>query len=299
MVYSDLTARVPHTEILAATVEAVRAWLVTKPDAAELDEHLPACELALAAYVKNQDAQLSALLADGVARLNASDAAACSLDTLTARLQLNLHLWQVTRNALYADAARALTQTANARFDETNGMFCADAADTRLFLTDANARMADAFYAAWHALNIEELRPRAGSVLGQVSDVYEPGQGLYQTVILPDGPRSDTRTLAAYTAAIQMFLTALETTGRGTYLARAQILANFVLARDLANARQTGFDERALCADALTRLFQLSRADVYQTAADVLLRQSDDVPDGIAGARFALALERAFESVMG
>jgi hypothetical protein len=287
----------PDAKIFARTSGHVRQWLETKPHAQVLAAHAPALELALAAHVKNQDPVLLALVQDAVSRVNAELALEnMALDALASWITLNVHLFQFTHAAPYQDAARRLTQHGVTRFDETHGMFHADASDeANVFCAGANARMAEAFYLAWRVLDDQTLRPPAGDVLGQVGDAFTVGEGLYERVHLPDGVRSDPRNMATYAAAMQMFLTATETTGRGTYLGRARILADFVLAKGLAEMNHLAFDARARLADALTRLFQFTHADVYQEAADALLRETTDVPPGIDAANFALAVEHAVD----
>jgi uncharacterized protein YyaL (SSP411 family) len=287
----------PDAKIFARTTGHVRQWLETKPNAHEIAAHVPALELALAAHVKNQDPSLLALVRDAVARARAELALEnMALDALASWITLNTQLFQFTRATQDQDAARRWTKHGAARFDETRGMFRTDARDeANVFCTDANARMAEAFYLAWRVLDDQTLRPLAGEVLGQVSDAFTVGEGLPARVHLPDGVRSDTRNAATYAAALQMFLTATETTGRGTYVSRARILADFVLAKGLAETNRLAFDTRAQMADALTRLFQFTHADAYQEAADALLRETEDVPSDIDAAHFALAVEHAVD----
>src|SRR5206468_265258 len=99
-------------------------------------------------------------------------------------------------------------RSANARWDEPNAFFKTDAADTaNVFYTDANARLGEAFYLAWRALDDPTLRPKAGEVLGRVSDLFDARAGLYQRQDLSDGAMSEPAWLVAYSAAMQLFVT--------------------------------------------------------------------------------------------
>ena len=282
-------------KIFAQTAGAVRAWLETQPRVQEILARTTALELALAAHVKKNDAALFALVQDANARAeNETQPDAYALETLAARLRLNLDLFAVTRAEHYRDAARKLTAHAAARFDDELGMFRENApANADAFYADANAYMAEALYRAWRVLDDETLRPMPANVLGQVGSAFAPHEGLYQHVALSDETRDNTRHVPAYAAAMQMFLTTTETTGRGTYIIRARILADFVLARDMANAAHTAFDTRAQLADAFTRLYQFTHNDAYQNAAGALLQNTTDVPHNADAARFALAVEHA------
>lgn len=281
-------------KIFAATLKRVRAWLESRPDVQALVMHTDALELALAAQVKNPDAKSFALVQEAVTRVNQTDSQNSALDALTNAIILNLQLFQFTRNTQYKTAAQQWAALAVSRFDETLGLFRADALDApNVFWVDANARLANAFYLAWRVLDEQSLRPIAGEILGQVSAAFAAGEGLYQRVELPDGARSDTKHIPAYAEAMQMFLTAMETTGRGTYVSRAQIVADFLLKSGLTDTHSLSFHKRALLADALTRLFQFTHTDAYRGAADALLRDTSDVPSSIDAAQFALAVEHA------
>lgn len=292
---SVLTARaLPASDLEAAILNAVRAWLKTNPDASALAAQLPALELAFTSHVKQHDAELWAMLQNAMTRLNDTPMSEHgAVENLAARLDLNVRLWQFSQSDVYLDAARRLTKQAIAQFDTDREMFHAAAPDNApVFCTDANARMAEALYRAWRALDDAVARSIAGTLLGTVSDAFVAGEGLYQCVELPDGARTDTRHIPAYANAIQMFLTATETTGRGTYVSRASILADFIVAQAWASAAQLRFDERALFADALARLNLFVSADAYQNAPDDLLSKTSDVPVTPDAASFVLAIER-------
>lgn len=281
----------------AAIENAAREWLAEVPAAAELTAHVPALELVFTAYVKNHDGGLWKLLQKSIARANdRSVPETMALENLATLTDLNLRVWQFTDAEAYGEAARRLTQVATARFDAERDMFHARVSDAiNLFIVDANARMAQTLYRAWRALDDAGARAIAGTVLGVVSDAFIPGEGLYQRVEMPDGARSDPRHPAAYANAVQMFLTATETTGRGTYVSRAGILADFLLAQSWANAAQQPFDQRAALADAYARLYSFTHADAYRNAAHALLRETRDVPAGVNAASFALAMEEVSE----
>lgn len=283
------------TKIFGATVEAVREWLNAKPNAGELVSNLPALELALAAHIKNHEQELFTLTRDAMQRVNAGIALEnISLEILAALIVLNLHLFQISRDANFQDAAQRLTAQGIARFDTMRGFFRTPASDDEnAFYTDANAQLADAFYFAWRVLDQELPRPIAGEVLGHVGDVFETSVGLYQRSIFSDGLRAETRHLPAYAAAMQMFMTASEMTARGTYTTRARILGDYALANFLEDAARTPFTQRAQFAEALTRLLQFTNEDAYRHAAHTLLSETADVPHGIGAANFALAVEHA------
>lgn len=212
-----------------------------------------ALELALASHVKNHDTEALAYTAAGVERLNASaKLAELANETLATLVVLNLHVFQVRHDTRFEAAARRLIETANTRWNDELRFFQVNTQRSNVFWTAANAKLGEAFYAAWRVLEEQTLRPKAGEILGHVSDLFDPETGLCQYVELPDGQKGDTKQLAAYTAAIQMFLTASETTGRGTYIARACIAANFAL--DKLDVESAPPNERTALADALVRL---------------------------------------------
>lgn len=283
----------PNVDLALAVTNAARAWLSAEPDAATLATHVAALELVWTAQRETQDAALWSALASAMTRVNdAPDAARVALQDAAALLDLNIQLWQFTQAEAYRAAARRWTDLALARFDAVRGLFPANAsAEANVFYVDVNARMAEALYHAWRALDEPQARSIAGELLGQVSDAFVVGKGLYQRFEMPDGARSETRHLAAYTNALQMFLTAMETTGRGAYLSRASILADFVLAQEWASAAGLDFAERAQLAAALTRLFKFTKTSAYATATRALLSQTADVPSSVAAAAFALALK--------
>lgn len=284
------------------TVSSVRSWLTTIANEDGLansrtglvSTELPAFEFALAAYVKNHDADLLELTCAAAVRLNAS----AKLDelaneTLAEWIALNLHLFQVSRDARFEEEARRGIETANSRWDETLKFFKVSVRNTaNVFWTLSNARLGEAFYVAWRVLNDPSVRDKAGEVLGRVSEGFEPGEGLYQRVELPGGVKSEAKQLGAYAAAMQMFLTASETTGRRTYMARAWMVADCAL--DTLDLQSASSNECAAFADALVRLEQFSGESRFGERARNMLENavSQARPDA-SNVSLTLAFEHA------
>jgi uncharacterized protein YyaL (SSP411 family) len=298
----DLTAPV-HDDATALdgafipnTVKEVRAWLAGAPAAEDVIIHLPALELALAEYVKNQEAELRDLIVATLERAGRGiELDVLAPDALADWILLNLRDARlVPLRAAQANAERAL-ERANARYDEERGFFRTDLSDPAPILyTDINARLADAFYFAWRILDDEGLRRRAGAALVQVSDAFEAGTGLFWRIELTGGARTEPDHLASYAGAIQMFLTAAETTGRGTYLARAMILADFALERFTLDMVRRTAGEQIAFANALVRLEQFLSGGKYGLAAQAILKALAPIVDtGVDAAAFALAVEQA------
>lgn len=283
-----------HPEWTRALVQVAREWLAAQPDAAALAAHTPALELLFVAQRPSPDATSRDSLGMALARLNRDlDLPTLALTTLAALIDLNLRARHLTQTITYLDAARRLTAYALTRFDAEFSMFHADAADApQRFQVDVNARMADTLYRAGRALEDATPSAIAGALLVNVSDAFVAGEGLYQFVVLPNGARGDAQNAAAYANAIQMFLTAGEITGRGTYSIRARVLADFILTQTWADARALTLTQRALLADALTRLYVSARVEAYQNAARGWLSDARGASLELADAPFALALER-------
>lgn len=283
------------SNLRAAIENAAREWLAAGPGAAELAAHVPALHLAFEAYINNRDAGLWNLLQASIARVNETlDPGTMPLEHLAALTGLNLRVWQVTDAGAYRDAASRLTLEMIARFDNEREMFHPNATDApSLFCVSENARVAEVLYRAWRALDAAGARPVAGTVLGNVSDAFVPGEGLYQHVEMPGGARSDAQSAPAYANAVRMFLTATQTTGRGTYVSRASILADFILAQAWADPSQLAFDERAALADAYARLYSFTHAEAYRDRAYGMLRETGDVPLSVNAASYALAMEHS------
>lgn len=291
-----LATRAPLDSNLRVVIEnAAREWLAGGPGAADLAAHVPALHLAFETYINNRDAGLWNLLQESIARMNETlDPGTMPLEHLAELTELNLRVWQVTDAGAYREAASRLTLEMIARFDNEREMFHPNASDApSLFCVSENARAAEVLYRAWRALDAAGARPIAGTVLGNVSDAFVPGEGLYQRVEMPGGARSDRQYVRAYANAVQMFLTATQTTGRGTYVSRAGILADFILAQAWADPAQLAFDERAALADAYARLYSFTHADAYRDGAFGLLRETGDVPVSLNAASYALAMERS------
>lgn len=230
-----------------------------------LDE-LRALELALATDVKNHESDGLARTAAAVERLNESaKPAELANETLAALVVLNLHVFQVRHDTRFEAAARRVIETANTRWNDELRFFQVSTQRSNVFWTAANAKLGEALYAAWRVLEEQTLRPKAGEILGHVSDLFALDTGLCQYAELPDGATGDTKQLDAYAAAIQMFLTASETTGRGTYIARACIAANFAL--DRLDVESAPPNERTALADALVRLERLTGEGRYGARA--------------------------------
>ncbi len=275
----------------AETVARVCVWLESQPDTQSLLNHLPALELALAAHVKNHDTELLTLTTRALERINAdANFEVVTNEMLAAIILLNLRVFQVNHDAKFQDAAQGTTRVATRRFDDKLDFFKTDT--SQVFYTDANARLGEAFYFAWRVLDDQTLRPMAGAILGQVGDLFDGNAGLYQHAELPDGARSETQSLGAYTAALQMFLTASETTARRTYMPRASILADFALAN--LNIETALWIERAKFADALLRLEQFTNDLRYRdTAREILKNALGEGEPNITAAPLALAVEHA------
>jgi uncharacterized protein YyaL (SSP411 family) len=157
--------------------------------------------------------------------------------------------------------------------------------------------LGEAFYFVWRVLDDQELRPIAGEVLGHVSRMFDPNAGLYADEETPAGDPEETRRLGTCAAAMQLFLTANETTGRRTYMSRATILADHVsqnLDMGQAISAQRAAAERAAYADALVRLEQFcGEAKHGRTAREILKKDLQNAVPGIEAAPLALAVEHA------
>lgn len=291
---SNLAARELESfgeKLVQDTLSTVRAWLQSNPDRATLLNQLPALELALAAHVKNHDTELVALTLVALERVNTN----ASLDSLSnsdlaALIFLNLRAWQLTHDARFENAARRAIELAKTRWDEENAFFKTSATETtNVFYTDANAQLGEAFYFAWRALEDQTLRPNAGDVLGQVSRVFDPNVSLYAADELPTSV--EWNTLGTRAAAMQLFLSASETTGRRTYMTRACIIADDALKN--LDTRGT-LDERAKFADALLRLERFTTITQYRdTAREILKNAAAEIEPSVDAATLALAIEHA------
>ncbi len=272
-------------------VAVVRAWLASNLSDDDILNHLPALELALAAHVKNHDTALLALTLAALERVN-TNALLDSLSNtdLAALVFLNLRVFQLTQDAQFENAARRVIELAKTRWDEENAFFKTSATDTtNVFYTDANAQLGQVFYFAWRALDDQTLRPLAGEVLGQVSRVFDPNASLYATDELMTS--AEWNTLGTRAAAMQLFLTASETTGRRTYMTRACILADDTL-KDLEMSGTR--DERAKFADALLRLEQFTNITRERdTAREMLKNAAAEIEPNVDAATLALGLEHA------
>lgn len=276
--------------LVRETLALVRAWLTARPDAETLLNHLPALELALAAHVKNHDTKLLSLVTSALERVNTNAAHETGANTILAEfILLNLRVFQLTRDAQFQNAAQRALDVAKARWDEERAWFKPSATDaTNVFYADANAQLGQAFYFAWRALEDQTLRPIAGEVLGQMSSVFDPNAALYATDELPS---EDINTLGVRAAAMQLFLTASETTGRRTYMTRASILAEDAVKNLDLNGT---LDERAKFADALLRLEQFAGiARARDTAREILKQAAAQTHANVDAAALALAVEHA------
>ncbi len=278
---------------IISSVEQVRLWLRSNPDSAALLANLPGLELALAAHVNNQDTELRDLAARTAQRLySVLEPETLSTDILAALIPLYLRLFQGLGGDAFRDAARQLAQHAQTRYDDEHEIFRAENTFSPLVVTDANARLTDAFYFAWRVLDDAALRAQAGQVLSQVSALFEPNEGLYQFADWFTGTRTEPRRPATFAAAIQMLLTASETTARATYLSRALILAAFALDQLQSEIKTAPPAARIQFAQALTRLAQFADNPVYGDASRDILAALD-VRAAPQSADYALALEHA------
>lgn len=283
-----------NTEIVRETVERVRKWLKEKSPTESLLDHLPALELALAAHVKNHDTELLSLVTRALDTIHAQAPLEKSSNAvLAAYILLNLRVIQVNRATRFQHFAHHAIEITNTRWDDKNAFFKTSVTDTaNVFYADANARLGEAFYFAWRVFDEQPLRSKAGEILGQVSAMFDPNGGLYQRVELPDGAPGDSKYLAAYSAAVQMFLTASETTGRATYIPRAMIVAEYALSN--LDTEDAPFDERARFADALLRLEQFTSIARYRdTAREILTNALAQIRAAVDASSISLAVEHA------
>jgi len=279
----------------AETTAQVREWLGTNPPANELLANLPAVELALAESINNRNKAWFVQAQTSAQQLNGSvDLTTVSSIDLAALLRLNLHLIELDAGNEFGQAANVIIQEAKARFDEVGEYWRSSAGEaSQTFLTDANAALAESFYLGWRVLDDQTLRPLAGAGLGQVSDAFVPGEGLYQQRDLTEETNAEPNHLGAYTAAVQMFLTATETTGRGTYLSRAQITAQFALHHLEREMGKADALHPIAFAEALIRLARFCSQGDYAAIAAALLAPLQHQMPGIRGAAYALALEHS------
>lgn len=283
--------------IFAGTVAAVTKWLAGSPKTDELIEHLPALELAFAGYIKNHDSELIDLAAEALDRVR-TQADLDGLDNATLAGLIRLDLSAAELGTRTTRVAGPLCEIGSARWDTELEYFRADATpialeiDPHIAYIGANAKLGEAFYLAWRALDEQHLRQIAGDVLGLVSGAFDTEAGLYQCVEKPDGARRETQNLGTYAAAMQMFMTAAETTARRTYMPRAIILADFAAAHLEIERQPT--DARIEFARALLRLEQFSGEEGYgRTAQKILSKATEGQSSGIELANAALAIEEA------
>jgi len=278
--------------LIQDTLRQVEAWLRSHPTLLSLYANLPALELALAAHLKNQDTELFALVRDAIQRLNQYlEPSQLPLEGLAGLILLNLRADQRARAAEFQPAAQRLLAEGLARFDsQLEYLRASTLDDSQVFHVEGNAKLGEAFYFAWRVLDDQALRPPAGDVLGQVSTRFDPSFRLYRDELPPTND-DETRRLGIIAAAIQLFLTASETTGRATYIIRACFLADSLVRKeDMAAA--SWLDHAAL-ARALTRLEQFTSKPEYRRAAHDILTaiREFNSPQGIDAALYALAVQ--------
>lgn len=250
-------------------------WLETNPALDALVTHLPALELVTAHITKLEPSSVT-FLAEALARVNASAyLEIVANETLAALILTNARFWQQTQHAQWESNAQRALERANRRWDDANAFFKTSATDdTNVFCTDANAYLGEAFFFAWRAFKDDTLRRKAGEILGHISALFDSNLGLSQRVELPDGAPNDTKQLSAYRAAMQMFLTACETTGRPTYATRACIVADYAV-EHFDEMRGDAF-EKFFFAGALARLGQFFPELEYAAFAQTLLETLDN-----------------------
>lgn len=276
--------------VAAQTLE----WL-SQPqlDCDQLFTNLPALELALAASVKFRDVRYLngvraalAQCAENVERVKDANQAA-------QLLTLALHAYQLTGEDQYRNLAERGTHHIMAAFYNKEPSYFYNRSNARdaIFYSDANAWLGEGFYNAWRVLGDQELRAIAGDALGLVCDLFETGGGLRHRRAMPEGTPDGAAPLSDYASAIQLCLTAAETTARRTYLSRAMILAEDALAH--AEALVSHVEDEIAFADALTRLHQFTGDEKYHDAAGARLEQYAQSyrERGIDAAAYALAVE--------
>jgi uncharacterized protein YyaL (SSP411 family) len=125
-----------------------------------------------------------------------------------------------------------------------------------------------------------------------MSATYDANAAFYTDENLPVSLPGEREELGTCAAAMQLFMTACETTGRRTYLTRASIVVDFA-ERNGAVASASGA-ERAAYADALLRLEQFSGNGEYgQTARQILQLERTGTTPLFNTARLALAVTHA------
>lgn len=270
---SDEGLTAPDSTFLDETVGQVRVWLGETSTATDLIKQLPALELALAAYVKNHDTELLALVSGALERIS-SDTEFETVEnvTLAGLIGLQLRMFLLTDEGSVKDAAEQTITVAKARFDEQEGFFKVRAADTsKRFDAQANALLGEVFYFAWRVLDDQTLRPIAGEMLGQVSAFFDPAPRFTDAepsdIVTNERERQE---LAVIAAAMQLFMTAGETTGRRSYLPRAAIVADAAL--ENLKAMHGDAAAQADFASALVRLTQFTGEAHYSGAARSVLQ---------------------------
>lgn len=262
------------TRFVGETVAKIRSRLATDPGGEQVIQNLPALELMLAAHVKKHDSELLRLTTAALERANDSTSPGeVSNATLAELIFLNLRVCLLTRDTKFREHAQRAIATANTRWNEELAFFEPRAASgSKVFYTDANAGLGEAFYFAWRVLDEPSLRPKAGEILGQVSQMFVAEAGLGQCIELPEGAPKERNHLAAYASAIQMFLTASETMARRTYVARGCILAEYGLTHALHE--NAPLAARARFADALLRLEQFTSIRKYRSTAREIVQDA-------------------------
>lgn len=271
------------------TAAHVRGWLGEMPGAGEMVSHLPALELAPAVYVKIHDAGLLALARGALERISSdSDFERLDNATLAGLIGLSLRVFLLTGETASKDTARRVIEVAKARFDDKDGYFKVSSSDTsKRFEVRANALLGEVFYFAWRVLDDQTLRPMAGEILGQVSAFFDPSPRFSDRepaeLVTSDSERHE---LGAIAAAMQLFMTAGETTARRSYLPRAAIVADTAL----TNLKTRLHEPTAMpeFARALLRLEQFTGNGRYGSAARYLASEVQTADD-VDGAAVALA----------
>src|SRR5581483_2790012 len=281
-----------NANLIQDTLRQVKVWLRSHPTPSSLYANLPALELALAAHLKNQDTELFALVRDALARLNQNvEPTQLSLEGLAALILLNLRTDQRIGTTEFQSAAQGLLAEGLARFDSQLEYLKASVSDnSQVFHAEGNAKLGEAFYLAWRVLDDQALRSPAGDVLGQVSTLFDPLFHLYREALPPTNGNESQR-LSTIAAAIQLFLTASETTGRATYIIRACFLADSFLRQTDTEGSVT--QDRVALARALNRLEQFTSKPEYRRAAQDILKaiRESNPPQGLDAASYALAVQ--------
>lgn len=277
--------------IFTDTTRFALAALNSRGTARASFDQLPALELLLAAYAKSGDARYLNVVKAAANRLAEQLTDLQDGKDAAPLLQLALRLYELKTDSAYRELARAVIERIEAAFLNKQAVYFRTSCDAAGFETGLNAALGEAYYHAWRVLEDQERRSVAGQVLGHVSEMFDPQQGLGSRRNADLIPTAERALLGDYAATIQLFMTAAETTARPTYLGRAMTLADYALAH--AVELQGRFQEHVAFADALTRLHQFTGEAKYHSAAGARLESLAESyqEHGTQAAGYALAVD--------